>query len=163
MFIVTARIPKKRLMAGGMVLACCAVVLVTALLLSTGGVAAVSAEVSGLRKNDDRVAYLNSLGWTVAVEPVKTEELLIPETFDGGYADYLALQQEQGFDLTQYSGRRVKRYTYTVTNYPGREDVVAALLIYKNRIVGGQIQSTDGTILHGLSIPVPSPFPSPTA
>lgn len=153
MFIVTARIPKKRLMAGGMVLACCAVVLVTALLLSAGGVAAVSAEVSGLRKNDDRVAYLNSLGWTVAVEPAKTEELLIPETFDGGYADYLALQQEQGFDLTQYCGRRVKRYTYTVTNYPDRKDVVAVLLIYKNRIVGGQIQSADGTILHGLAVP----------
>ena len=122
-------------------------------LLSAGGVAAVSAEVSGLRKNDDRVAYLNSLGWTVAVEPAKTEELLIPETFDGGYADYLALQQEQGFDLTQYCGRRVKRYTYTVTNYPDRKDVSAVLLIYKNRIVGGQIQSADGTILHGLAVP----------
>ena len=163
MFIITARIPKKRLMAGGLALACCAVVLVAALLIFGGGAVTASAEVSSIRSNDDRVSYLNSLGWTVKTEPVKTEELLIPEAFDESYADYLALQQEQGFDLTQYCGKRVKRYTYQLTNYPGREDVSAALLVFKNRIIGGQIQSADGVILHGLAVPTQSPAPSPTA
>lgn len=158
MFIVTARIPKKRLLAGAAVLACCAVILVAALLLSLGdGAVTASAEVDRIRSNDDRTAYLNSLGWQVSSEPVSHEELLIPDTFDSSYDEYLALQSGQGFDLTQYCGRRVKRYTYQITNYPGRDDVIAVLLIFKNRIIGGQIQSADGIILHGLTMPVQSP------
>lgn len=153
MFIVTARIPKKRLIAGGAVLASCAVILLAALILSGGRAAAASAEVGRIRSSEDRTAYLNSLGWTAEARPVKTEELLVPEEFDESYADYLALQEEQGFDLNQYRGRRVKRYTYQLTNYPGREDMTASLLVYKNRIIGGQIQSADGTILHGLRMP----------
>ena len=67
MFIVTARVPKKKLLAGGVALLCCCVVAATAVILSAGGVAvAASAEVRGIRDNDDRVAYLNELGWTVS-------------------------------------------------------------------------------------------------
>jgi len=157
MFIVTARIPKKRLLTGAAVLACCAVAVVTALILSAGRPAAASAGLSAVRSNDDRVAQLNSMGWTVLTSPVKTEELLIPEVLDESYNDYLALQQKQGFDLTQYRGKKVKRYTYQITNYPdGRTDITAALLIYRNRIIGGQIQSADGSILHGLAFPTRS-------
>ena len=28
-----------------------------------------------------------------------------------------------------------------------------ALLIYKNRVIGGQIQSASGSLLHGLTLP----------
>jgi len=116
-----------------------------------------SAEISNIRNNDDRVAYLNEKGWQVSPDPVLTEELLIPDTFDESYADYLALQSGQGFDLTRYCGKRVKRYTYQILNYPdGQQGVHAALLICKNRIIGGQIQSIDGSILHGLSYPTPT-------
>ena len=118
---------------------------------------------SNAKNEKHRVSWLSQQGWAVESPALSEDSVVIPRTFSSVFETYNELQKEQGFDLTQYSGRRVKRYTYTVTNYPGREDVVAALLIYKNRIVGGQIQSTDGTILHGLSIPVPSPSPSPTA
>ena len=87
MFIVTARIPKKRLLTGAAVLACCAVAVVTALILSAGRPAAASAGLSSVRSNDDRVAQLNSMGWTVLTSPVKTEELLIPEVLDESYND----------------------------------------------------------------------------
>ena len=90
MFIVTARVPKKKLLAGGAALLCCCVVAVTAVILSAGGMAVTaSAEVRGIRDNDDRVAYLNELGWTVSAEPIATEELLIPDEFDDTYSDYL--------------------------------------------------------------------------
>lgn len=155
MFIVTARIPKRRLLAGAVTALCCCLVVAVALVLTLGRRAvATSAEVSKIRSNDDRVAYLNELGWTVREAPISTEELLIPETFDDSYADYLALQSEQGFDLTRYCGKRVKRYTYEITNYPADgTSVQAALLVYKNRIIGGQIQAADGSFIHGLTMP----------
>ena len=164
MFIVTARIPKKKLLIGAVTLSCCAVVLAAALLFSLGGRAVTaSAEVSNIRNNDDRVAYLTGLGWQVSGEPVHTEELLIPDTFDESYNDYLSLQSEQGFNLSRYCGKRVKRYIYQITNHPdGRENIQAALLIYKNRIIGGQVQSADGSILHGLGFPSPTGSPALT-
>ena len=170
MIIVTARIPKKRLLAGAAAALCCCGLAVIALVAFTLGGRAVtaSAEVKHIKSNDDRLAYLNGLGWQVSPQPIATEELLIPEEFDDSYADYLKLQSDQGFDLTQYKGKRVKRYTYQLTNYPTQtEPVQIALLIYKNRVVGGQIQSSSGSFLHGLTLPEAaedaSPQPTPAA
>ena len=83
------------------------------------------------------------------------EELIIPEEFDDTYTQYLALQSGQGFDLTQYSGKRVKRYTYEITNYPtGESGVQAGLLIYKNTVIGGDVLSSQlGGFIHGLEMP----------
>ncbi len=155
MIIVTARVPKKRLLAGGITLLCCCAVVAAALIFTSGRqTMPVSAEVKNIRTNDDRLAYLSGLGWQVSPQPIATEELLIPEQFDESYAGYLKLQQDQGFDLSQYQGKRVKRYTYQLTNYPSQaEPVQIALLVYKNRVVGGQIQSASGSFLHGLARP----------
>ena len=155
MFIVTARLPKKKMLAGGFTALCCCAAVAAALLLTLGGRAVTaSAEVKNIRTNDDRLAYLGGLGWQVSPQPIATEELLIPKEFDDSYAGYLKLQEDQGFDLTQYRGKRVKRYTYQLTNYPTQDEPVQiALLIYKNRVVGGQIQSASGSFLHGLALP----------
>lgn len=85
--------------------------------------AAASAAVSpkGVRTNEDRIAYLESYGWSVSSDPIAVEELIIPEQFDETYSQYLELQASQGFDLTDYCGKRVKRYTYEITNYPTGE------------------------------------------
>jgi len=165
MFIVTARLPKKKLLAGCAALLCCCVVVVTAVALSAGGSAvAASAEVKGVRDNDDRVSYLSQLGWTVSSQPIATEELLIPDKFDETYAGYLALQEEQGFDLSRYHGKRVKRYTYEITNYPtGQTGIQAALLVYKNTIIGGEVLSpVTGGFLHGLAMPQELASPAPS-
>ncbi len=168
MIIFTARVPKRQLMAAGAAALCC-VFAVLAFTLTLGGRAvAASAEVKHVKTNDDRLAYLNGLGWQVSPQPIATEELLIPEQFDDSYQGYLQLQSDQGFDLNQYRGKRVKRYTYQLTNYPAQaEPVQIALLVYKNKVVGGQIQSSSGSFLHGLTLPAPdsggpaSPAPSP--
>lgn len=155
MFIYTARIPKKKLLAGGITLLCCCVVIVTALLITAAGSAvAASAEVKGVRDNEDRVGYLRALGWQVSDRPVSTEELLIPTEFDDTYSDYLTLQSDQGFDLTRYCGKRIKRYTYEITNYPtGESGVRVSLLVYKNTVIGGEVLSPDRGFLHGLELP----------
>lgn len=157
MLIVTAKVPQRKLAFGAALaaLACCC-----ALALNLGGgarEAAASAvpDPKGVRSNEDRVEYLASYGWEVLEDPLATQELLIPEEMDESYDEYLALQQEQGFDLTKYAGKRVKRYTYEITNYPtGETGVQANLLIYKNMVVGGEVLSPqlDG-FLHGLAMP----------
>ncbi len=67
-------------------------------------------------------------------------------------AEYNALQLQQGFDLRRYGGLICSMYTYRVLNYPsGDENVLAALFVYRNRVIGGDIHSTalDG-FMHGL-------------
>ncbi len=157
MFIFTARLHKKRLAAGAV-----------ALVLLCGGALALSEQAAPaavdasaavetptkIKSNEDKIAYLESLGWQVSPEPIAVEELLIPTEFDESYQNYLALQQEQGFDLNEYKGKRVKRYSYEITNYPtGETGVQVSLLIYKNKVIGGEVLSPklDGFV-HGLKL-----------
>ena len=108
------------------------------LLAGTGG-ADPAPEVS-LTGNEDRVAYLESLGWTVEPEPVETLQFLLPEQLEEPYLTYNELQAEQGFDLSRCCGKQVSRYTYTVTNYPGRaEGVQANLYVCEGAAVAGDI------------------------
>ena len=165
MIIVTARIPKRKLLAGGITALCCCAAVAIALIFTLGGRAVTaSAEVKHVRTNDDRLAYLSGLGWEVSLQPIATEELLIPQQFSDSYTDYLKLQEDQGFDLTRYCGKRIKRYTYQLTNYPGQDEPMQiALLVYKNRVIGGQIQSASGSLLHGLTRPAAGDEPRSTA
>lgn len=158
MFIFTARIHKKRLAAAAaaIVLLCGTAFAVSRLddgrSVDTSAPAAASGKV---KSNEDRIAYLERFGWQVSGEPLAVEELLVPEEFDESYTEYLQLQSGQGFDLTALRGKRVKRYTYAVLNYPGGDaGAQASLLISKNRVVGGEVLSTaDGGTLHGLEMP----------
>lgn len=102
---------------------------------------------------EERIAYLSQFGWSVEADPLEVTEVIIPETFDDTYTNYNALQQSQGFDLTLYAGKRVKKWSYRVTNYPGYESmdcIQATLLIYEGKVIGGDICSTqlDG-FMHG--------------
>ena len=159
MFIWTAKLHRGRLLAGAvaLVVLCGAAALVGGAPPARGGdaVSTTPASPKGIKTNEDRVAYLESYGWQVSADPIAVEELLIPDEFDETYDQYLALQSEQGFDLTKYQGKRVKRYTYEITNYPtGETGVQVGILVYKNTVVGGEVLSSqlDGFI-HGLSMP----------
>ncbi len=157
MFIFTARLHKKRLAAAA-----------AALILLCGGALALSGQTTPtavdtaaavetptkVKSNEDKIAYLESLGWQVSPEPIAVEELLIPEEFDESYQNYLVLQREQGFDLEAYRGKRVKRYSYEITNYPSGEDgVQVSLLIYKGKVIGGEVLSPKlNGFVHGLKL-----------
>lgn len=158
MLIVTAKVPRRKLAFGVALaaLACCCALALNLTNSPSREVAATGGpSPKGVKSNEDRVEYLNAYGWEVAQEPIATQELLIPEEMDESYDEYLALQSGQGFDLTKYAGKRVKRYTYEITNYPtGEAGVQANLLIYKNTVIGGEVLSPqlDG-FLHGLTMP----------
>ena len=156
MFIFTAKLHRGRMAAvAAAAAAVCGILVGTQVLGGAGAAVSASASPKGVKTNEDRVAYLESYGWTVSPEPVAVEELIVPEEFDETYAQYLELQSAQGFDLTQYCGKRVRRYTYEVTNYPtGEAGIQAGLLIYKNTVVGGDVLSAQlGGFIHGLAMP----------
>ena len=156
MLIVTAKMPKRKLtlgVAAAALLCCCAIALNFG--QAIGASASALPSPKGVRSNQDRIDYLSAYGWQVSEEPIATQELLIPKEMDDSYTEYLALQNGQGFDLQKYTGKRVKRYTYEVLNYPtGESGVQANLLICKNTVVGGEVLSPrlDG-FLHGLAMP----------
>lgn len=118
MFIWTAHFSKKKAL-----LALLAAVAVIALLLVLfGGRRDEESppEPPRLTSNEERIAYLQSFGWELEPEPLETLQFLLPETLEEPYLTYNKLQQQQGFDLTSCAGKQIARYTYAVTNYPGR-------------------------------------------
>ena len=158
MFIFTARVTKKRLLAGAaaLVLLCGTALAASTMNLNSSVDTAASVNASAkVKTNEDMVAYLESYGWQVDPKPLAVQELQIPEEFDESYTEYLKLQSTQGFDLSELCGKRVKRYTYEITNYPtGETGVQVSLLVYKNKVVGGDVLSASlNGFIHGLEMP----------
>ena len=91
----------------------------------------------------DRINYLKSLGWDAADECEDSVD--IPEEFDEVFSHYNSLQTECGFDLSDYKGKTLRRFIYTVSEHPEKKpgDVVKAELLLndKDEIVGGSIYS----------------------
>lgn len=154
--IWTAKLHRGRLAAGlvGALAVVCGV-LVAASLLGRSSTASAQVSPKGVKTAEDRLEYLASYGWVVNEEPLAVEELQIPKEFGPEYTDYLALQAEQGFDLTKYAGKSVRRYTYEITNYPtGETGVQASILLYRNTVVGGDVLSPAlNGFIHGLAMP----------
>ncbi len=121
MMIQTVRLTRKKAVLAVIL----AGVLLTALILLPGrGGAPEEPSRPQLTGNAERVAYLKELGWEVAEEPVTTLQFLLPSRLKGDYVAYNELQKQQGFDLEACCGKQVTRYTYAVSNYPGRPDGV---------------------------------------
>ena len=106
---------------------------------------------TGVKTNEDRVAFLSQFGWEVKSRPVEECEVTIPSEFDKIFAGYNEIQKRQGLDLSDYKKKKVKRYTYEVTNYEGANGTVYAnVIVYRNRVIGGDICSADVTgFIHG--------------
>jgi hypothetical protein len=106
-----------------------------------------------IKTNEDRMAFLGQFGWEVDATPVESTTVTIPAEFDKVFASYNELQRRQGLDLSGYASRTVERYTYTVTNYDGFDGTVLAnLLVYRGRVIGGDICSADASgFIHGFS------------
>ena len=160
MFILTTKFTRRKAVAIVLIIAAvlCALVFLAGIRDSQAGAASVeSAAVKGIESNEDRVAFLESFGWKVDSEPIETLEVTLPRSFNDTYAQYNALQKEQGFDLADYTGKRVKRYSYTILNYPtGETGMLAHLVVYKNSVIAGDVASPAlSGFMHGLSMPEP--------
>jgi len=160
-FIWTAKVDRRKI---GLVLVA-AVLLCAVAVFAAGGLEALSSGVmaaktatsqpansKGVKTEEDRLDYLAQWGWLTGPEAVSVEELELPKEFGADYEQYLMLQTNQGFNLTKYAGKRIKRYTYDVLNYPGGvEGVQVHLLMRKNTVIGGEVLGPG--FLHGLQMP----------
>ena len=106
-------------------------------------------------ENSDRLEFISQFGWQVDAEPLEAVEVCVPKTFDNVYLGYNEMQREQGLNLAKYKGKTVTRYTYKVYNYPDYDGTVyLSLLVYKNKVVGGDVCSADvNGFVHGFEAP----------
>lgn len=105
-----------------------------------------------LTTNEERIAYLQSLGWEVEPEPIETLQFLLPAELVEPYLSYNELQSSQGFDLERCCGKQVARYTYAVTNYPGQpEGVQANLYVCEETPAAGDVCSSGA---NGFQLPL---------
>ena len=169
MFIFTTIFNRKKAVFAVVVLA---VILIAVVLIAGNAdransnseeTAALSAVV---KNNDQRVKYLNSLGWEVDKKALEEQKVVIPRDFTDVYKKYNEIQISQGFDLSKFGGSEATRYTYKVLNYPDCDsNVVADIIIYRNEVIAGDVQSNalDGFMV-GLKYPKPAVVsPSPSA
>ena len=139
MMMMTAKVNIKKVL---LALAAVAALLI-ALIVLLGKNDADPTAVTTMSDNSNRVAFLQEQGWQVTTSPKEASQVRIPEEQTPVYARYNELQKSQGYDLSQYAGKNVMRYVYEVNNYPGTDQpVYATLLVYKNRIIGGDITDT---------------------
>ena len=140
MMVMTAKVNIKKVIAA---LAAVAGVIVALILLLGGGNSSAPTAAPSVAGNDGRVAFLNALGWEVNASPKESGQVRIPQEQNQIFSRYNELQKSAGYDLSQYAGKTVMRYVYTVTNFPdATEPVYATLLIYKNQVIGGDITNT---------------------
>lgn len=163
MVIVSAKISKRKVLIG--ILAAVCVILLLSFLLKKADEPSGTPQVQEQTQeqarsleggnNDARLAFLNSFGWEVDPTPTETQEVRIPQEFNDVFTRYNQLQQEQGFDLSEFAGKTAKRYVYAVTNYPdGSSNHYATILVHKNKIIGGDVTSTgQGGSMHGFNMP----------
>ncbi|MBQ6570509.1 MAG: DUF4830 domain-containing protein [Clostridia bacterium] len=99
-----------------------------------------------------RENFLRAFGWEIDKNPTDVREIIIPIDFSPVYEKYNQLQKQQGFDLENYKGKKVKLWTYHITNYPEKDNVYANMLVFENNVIGGDVCSyeLDG-FMHGFN------------
>ena len=152
MFICTVRASTLKLFS---IIAVSIAVLCTVVLMipeytpvSTTAVAAEAEKYSyaTIRPASDAASFLTQFGWETDGTPLEEVRLKIPAEFDKVMNAYNDLQRNQGLDLSKYRGKEVTRYTFRITNYPDyKGSVMANVIVYKNKVIGGDICSTDVT------------------
>ena len=151
MLVMTAKVDKKKI---AIVLAGI-VAIIAALALLFGGGNSTTPTDSAVTNNDDRVEFLASFGWEVVTSPTQTSQVRIPADANEVFQRYNTLQKSMGYDLSQFAGKTVMRYVYTVKNYPGAtEPVYATILISNNQVIGGDVTDTGAKgVVQGFKMP----------
>ena len=106
MMVMTAKVNLKKVLLA--LAAAAAVVLALIWMLGTPeDTAQTAAPAAG--SNDARVEFLKGLGWDVTTSPVESGQVKIPQPGDGVFERYNILQKGQGYDLSQFAGKRDRK------------------------------------------------------
>ena len=148
MNIYTFKLTKKHIVGG--VVAVAALIALLILLIPNGKATETGASVT-VKTPEDCVQYLSGLGFQLDAASGESRKVQIPKDFDAVYQAYNQMQQDCGFYLLKYAGKKVDLTTYKITNWPGGETVLADVLVYKNKVIGGAVYTAavDG-FMYGL-------------
>lgn len=122
--------------------------------MDTAGETAITVlDYKGVATVQEQISFLSELGYKVKEFPVYADEVNVPKAFDSAYTKYNELQKAQGLNLEKYTGKTVMRYTYELQDT--KEQAYLTLLIYKNRIIGGDVtvMGENGSV-YGLEKPM---------
>lgn len=134
MFVLSMKTTRARMAAVAVVIGLLLIIMALSGVADTRSNAPISALDDTARRD-----YIASLGYTVDDAAAEVAEVVLPADFDDTMSQYNTLQQQAGFDLDAYRGKRVKCYTYTVT---GPDSAAAAhLYVYQGAVIGGDISS----------------------
>ena len=143
MVILTAKLSKGKLIG---ILCAAVAVIVLIIVLSARGASARLQETAGkphirLETAEAQAEFLEKNGFSVAREPVRVQEVRIPEEFSEVYQQYNEIQKSQGFDLHRYRGKTVTQTVYQVLDYPaeGDEPVYATLLTCRGKLIAADL------------------------
>ena len=103
--------------------------------------------------NTMNVEYSKNMGWEVSPSPTSINHFKIPQNFDSVYETYNSLQKISGFNLENFKGKSVTRYTYRLLNHQMSDtmNVFLGIIVFENRIIAADIYSTDMEgFLHGI-------------
>ena len=114
-----------------------AIMLTTFVSHHNGKAQAASATPISCATEQERTAYLQSLGWES--DSAEEKEITIPSVFNQVYENYNAVQKEQGFDLEPYKGKAATIYTYHISNYKDNKNVIADLLVADGVLIGADL------------------------
>ena len=140
MMVMTAKLNFKKT---GLLLAAAAALLLALILLMGGHEETAKTSAPAMDVNQNRVSFLQDMGWKIDPEPVESGKVKMPRDTSPVYERYNNLQKSQGYDLSSFAGKKAMRYVYQVHNYPGATaPVYATLLILGDKIIGGDITDT---------------------
>lgn len=152
MYVVNLKWNRKKAIA--VIVVAALILALIVFLVSRGGSGGATVYNGNIRTNEDRIAYLASLGWECDPECVAEKTIVIPREFNDVYASYNQLQLDQGFDLSGYCGMEVTLYAYRVLNYTEDSGTVfAQIIVCGSEIIGGDIHSAASD---GFMIPIKS-------
>lgn len=105
--------------------------------------------------NAKRVYFIKSLGLSPDEDNQESKNVTVPKTFSQVYENYNELQKKAGYDLSGYKGAKVTVFTYPVgkVSPENDDDYYATLMVYKGRIIGGDISSRN---FYGEMLPLAS-------
>lgn len=144
MFSVNLKLTNKRLTAILLIFSLSVTVLVALRLETFAKREAPSVQCS---TEDDVRKYVASFG--IETGEYTVDSVTVPYEFGEVYSSYNKVQLSQGFDLSGFKGKTLKRYTFEVLEHPEGDNVFAEVLLFDKTVVGADVYSTalDGFII----------------
>ena len=84
----------------------------------------------------EQCRFLEQFGLSADENSAQTQAVTIPSSFNSTYEKYNDIQKKIGLDLCRYSGKSVKKITYTLKNSSTQ---YAVLLVYGGKIIGAHL------------------------